>query len=67
MFNPHTAGTATHVNTYTSDKQGDKTSDQQIKGDCAHTNMADGSQDYDIGYEVPKTEIMRSSPKKQEW
>ena len=61
VYNPYTADT--QVNTYHSDKQEGKMSGQQIKGVGAGTNMTDGGQDYDIGYEAPKTAIMESSLK----
>ena len=31
--------------------------------DAAGTNITDGREDHNIGYEAPKTEIMRSSCK----
>ena len=58
VFNPYTAGT--QVNTYLSDKQEDKTPNQQIKGNCAGTNVAGSRQGQKIGNETPKTEIMKS-------
>ena len=36
---------------------------QQIKDHIAGTNMTDGRQDHTIGYETPRTEIMRSIQK----
>ena len=39
-------------------------SDQEISKDGVDANMADGRQDHSIGYEDPKTEIMKSSQKR---
>ena len=41
------------MNTYSSDKQEDKMPAQQTKGDVVDINMADGGQNYNIGYEGP--------------
>ena len=41
--------------------------DQQMKGVGAYTNMADRRQGQNIGSEAARTEIMKSSWKKQKW
>ena len=40
--------------------------DQQISVVSACTNMADGRQDHNIGYEAAKTEVMKRSQKSRE-
>ena len=59
VFNPYAAGT--QVNTYHNSKWESKIPTQQIMGSGAMTDMSDGRQDCDIGGDIPKIEIMKSS------
>ena len=51
------------MNTHTGDKQKDRTPDQQIKGGSDEINMVNGIQDHNVGYEAPRTDIMKNTQK----
>ena len=50
------------VNIFHSDKQEEKTPDQQNKGAGVGKNRNDGGQDCDVRYEGPDTKVMQSGP-----
>ena len=63
VFNPYTARTVENTSKVTSRSTGCWTGMPRI---VAGTNVTDGGQDHDTGYEVPKTKV-RKAIEKHEW
>ena len=60
-FKPYMA--CTQINTYHSDRQEDKISDQQNSGIGNDIDITDSGQDHDNRYEAPKSKVTQNKPK----